>query len=212
MNANTKPYWRQFRRNLVSPKFHWFFLKTRLKANLIDAPFYRRLMSIVFILAVVATVTVTNSWVTFLVAWVFPLTFLYHISALCHLTSEHLWGNTTAAIENKSHSRFCGEAFPRDHSLNERLGWFLRMAFYHLPVRLGVFAEPENTLHNIHHNEPRIDRDWANLTYSAQKQVDEGTEYREYWGLHNAIEAVFQSLADTSPLADEAIQRLIDNK
>jgi hypothetical protein len=212
MNANTKPYWRQFRRNLVSPKFHWLFLKNRLKANLIDAPFYRRLMSVIFILAVAATVTVTNSWVTFLVVWVFPLTFLYHISALCHLSSEHLWA-ATGSIESKSHARFCGEPFPFEGSLKERLAWFLRMLFYHLPVRIAVFADPENSLHNIHHNDPKVDRDWTNLTYNSQKQVDEeGAEYREYWGLHNAIEAVFQSLANTPHLSEEEIQRLLNHK
>jgi hypothetical protein len=58
---NTQPYWRKFRQTLVSPKFHWFFFKSRLKANFVDAPLYRRLMSLVWILVAIAFITVTHS-------------------------------------------------------------------------------------------------------------------------------------------------------
>jgi hypothetical protein len=207
---DTKFYWRKFRQTLVSPQFHWFFLESRLKANFVDAPLYRRLMSIVFSSIAIAIVTLTHSWTTFLVAWVFPLTFLYHISALCQICSEHLWG-ATGSIESKSHGRFCGEVPPVGGSFKAWIGWTLRMLFYHLPVRIAVLSDPEICPHDHHHQYPKDDQDWANTIYNRQQEVDTGAEYREYWGLHNAIKAVFQNLAQQSPLDDAEIQRLIDN-
>jgi hypothetical protein len=205
---NTKLYWRKFRQTLVSPQFHWFFLKARLQANWIDAPPYRRLMSSIFTLAAIAVVTLTNSWTTFFVAWVFPLTFLYQISAPCQICSEHLWG-ATGSIESKSHGRFCGEAPPFEGTFQAWLSWTLRMMFYHLPVRIFVLCDPEICPHDHHHNYPKDDKDWANAIYNRQAQVDTGAEYREYWGLHNAIEAVFQNLAQQPLLSDPEIQSLI---
>lgn len=211
MNNNTRPYWRKFRQTLLSPQFHWFFLKARLKANLIDAPLYRQLMSIVFILAVVTAVTVTQSWTTFIVAWLFPLTFLYHISALCQICSEHLWG-AEGNIESKSHGRFCGETPPFGGNFPNWLGWTLKMLLYHLPVRVGVLSDPEICPHDHHHHYPKDDKNWANAVYNRQEQVDAGANYREFWGIHNAMEAVFQSLANTPPLSEAEIKRLTEGE
>jgi hypothetical protein len=207
MNNSTKTYWRKFRQTILSPQFHWFFLQARLKANLIDAPLYRRLMSILFIVAMVTAVTLTESWFTFCIAWILPLTVLYHISALCQICSEHLWG-ASEGNKNKSHGRFCGENPPLGATFWDWLMWLLRMLFYHLPVRVGVLSDPEICPHDHHHHYPKDDKNWPNAIYNRQKQVDTGAEYREYWGLHNAIEAVFQSLANTPPLSEAEIKRL----
>lgn len=86
------------------------------------------------------------------------------------------------------------------------------MLFYHLPVRIAVLSDPEICPHDFHHNYPKADKDWANAIYNRQEQVDAGAEYQEYWGLHNAIKALFQSLANTPPLSDQEIERLINNK
>ncbi|WP_041392182.1 hypothetical protein [Pleurocapsa sp. PCC 7327] len=208
---NTRLYWRKFRQTLISPQFHWFFLKARLKANLVDAPLYRRLMSLIVALVAISVVTLTNSWATFLVAWVFPLTILYHISALCQICSEHLWG-ATGSIESKSHGRFCGEAPPFGSTFKDWFGWAIRMFFYHLPIRIAVLSDPEICPHDHHHSYPKDDKNWPNAIYNRQEQVDAGAEYREYWGLHNAMEAVFQNLAEQPSLSEAEIKRLLDNK
>ncbi len=208
--TKTKTYWRKFHQTMFSPQFHWFFLKARVKANLIDAPLYRRWMSIVFISFVLAIVTITHTWMTFLVAWVFPLTFLYHISALCQICSEHLWG-AKGSIASKSHGRFCCEQSPPDSNSKSWLIWWVKMLFYHLPMRIFVLSDPEITAHDHHHLFPKDDKDWSNTIDNRQHQVNVGLEYREYWGLHNAIDAVFQNLAAQEPLSDEEIQCLINN-
>ncbi|MDJ0689706.1 MAG: hypothetical protein QNJ41_14480 [Xenococcaceae cyanobacterium MO_188.B32] len=208
---NTKLYWRNFRQTVVSPRFHWFFIKSRLQANWVDAPLYRRLMSLVFTLFAITIVTLTNSWATFLVAWVFPLIILYHISALCQICSEHLWG-ATGSIQSKSHGRFGGETPPLKGTFKDWFGWTLRMVFYHLPVRIFVLCDPEICAHDHHHHYPKDDKNWANAIYNRQQQVDTGAEYQEYWGLHNAMEAVFQNLSEQPALSDAEIKRLINNK
>lgn len=201
MNS-TKPYWKLLLRVIRSPRFHWFFLKARLKSNFVTSPQYRRLMSLGFALAVILAVTMTNHWVIFIVAWVFPLTVLYHISALFQLLSEHCWG-AEGSIESKSHGRFCGEAPPFGGSSRDWLRWLFRMTFYHLPVRVSVLSDPEICPHDFHHNYPKADKNWPNAVYNRQEQVDAGTNYREFWGIHKAIEHVFKNLAQTPELPEE---------
>jgi hypothetical protein len=208
-SISTKPYWDIFWKTMFSPQFHWGFLKARVKANLVDVPLSRRVMSIVFIVLVITIVTITHTWMTFLVAWVFPLTILYHISALCQICSEHLWGST-GSIESKSHGRFCGEEPPVDSNFKSWLIWWCKMLFYHLPVRVAILSDPEICPHDHHHKYPKDDKDWANAIYNRERQLGAGLEYHEYWGIHNAIDAVFQNLADQSPLSAAEIQRLID--
>lgn len=208
--SKTQAYWDRMREVVCSPKFHLFFLNARFKANFIDAPFYRRLMSIAFAIIIISIVTITHTWLTFLVAWVFPLTILYHISALCQIASEHLWGST-GSKESKSHGRFCGEQPPQSNDFSEWSIWWCKMLFYHLPVRLAIFSDPSIGPHDNHHEESKDDRDGANAIYNRQRQVQAGKEYCEYWGLHNAMEAVFLNLAEQAPLSDEEIDRLINS-
>jgi hypothetical protein len=204
---NTRPYWQHFRRLIFSWQFHWFFLKARLKANFVTPPLYRRLMSMIFTLLLLTVVAISNSWIPFLFAWVFPLTILYHISTLLQLCSEHYWG-AIGSKESKSHGRFCGETPPFGGTFQAWLTWLLRMLFYHLPVRVGVLSDPEICPHDFHHHYPKADKDWPNAIYNRQEQVDNGANYREFWGIHNAMEAVFQSLAQTPSLSEAEIKSL----
>lgn len=201
MNS-TKLYWQHLWRVIVSLQFHWFFLKARLKANFVTSPRYRSLMSIGLSLTVILAATMTNHWLVFIVAWVFPLTVLYHISALFQLLSEHCWG-ATGSIESKSHGRFCGEVPPFGGSYKDWLGWIFRMTFYHLPVRVAVLSDPEICPHDFHHHYPKADKNWPNAIYNRQEQVDAGTNYREFWGIHKAIEHVFKNLAQTPALPEK---------
>lgn len=84
-------YWQLLRQTVLSPRFHWLFLCARLIANFKTAPVYRRLMATVWTAAVLSMVTLTHLLPAFIVAWLFPLTVLYHISALLQFSSEHRW-------------------------------------------------------------------------------------------------------------------------
>jgi len=209
----TKPYWDRFARNAISLQYHWGFLKARLKANLIDPPLSRRWMSAIFILLTIVLVTATNTWTTFMVAWVFPLTILYHISALCQFSSEHIWGSSSGDNSTKSHARFCCEDPPLNDDWKEWTYWWLKIFFYYLPVRVAILPS-EMIAHDIHHSHPKEDKeDWANPIYNRQRLVDRGVvKSVEYWGLHNAIDAVFQNLAKQEPLSEEVVGRVINNQ
>jgi hypothetical protein len=208
----SNPYQRKFIEQLFDPKFHWLFIKARLKANFIDAPLYRRSMSAIFALITISLVSITHSWLTYLIVWVFPLTILYHMSALAQFTSEHLWLSDSDDNTTKSHARFCGEAPPSSKSVQAWSIWWLKIAFYHLPVRIAVLCA-ELMVHDIHHNHPKQDKEgWTNIIYERQRLVEAGlVTTAEYWGLHAAINAVFENLAEQEPLAPAEIDRLLND-
>src|SRR5262249_54537964 len=76
---------------LFSVTVHAKFLAARVKANYITPPAYRRLMSYAW-LAIVMTVTaLSEKRIEIVVGCVFPMTFLYQVSAMCQFVTEHLW-------------------------------------------------------------------------------------------------------------------------
>jgi hypothetical protein len=46
------------------------------------------------------------------------------------------------------------------------------------------------------------------LPHNREQKVSAGKSYHEFWGIHNAMEAVFQSLAKAPPLSDDEVKRL----
>ena len=84
-------YWQLLLKTIVSPRFHWQFLCARFVTNFITAPFYRSVIAVVWNAGLLGIVTLTHAWAAFLVAWLFPLTFLYQMSALLQFLSEHKW-------------------------------------------------------------------------------------------------------------------------
>jgi len=86
------------------------------------------------------------------------------------------------------------------------------MLFYHLPVRLCVLCDPEIGPHDHHHSYPKDDKNWPNAIYNRQRQVETGADYREYWGLHNAIDVVFWNLAKLPPLTETEIERILNEQ
>ncbi|NEU79883.1 hypothetical protein [Nostoc sp. UIC 10630] len=205
--VNTKPYWEKLKQTLLSPEFHWLFLKARLKVNFLTSPLYRRLMAVGFTVVVVVLVSVNHSWLTFIVAWAFPLTVLYHMGALLQFLSEHDWAGS-GTNESKSHGRFCGDTPPFGQSTLAWLRWGMRMV-YHLFVRIAILPG-EMPEHDWHHHSPKDQKDWANGTYARQRQVEGGGEYTEFWGLENAIDHVFQGFAQASAPLEEPESNSLD--
>lgn len=190
--SNIKPYWSKLKLVLLSSDFHGIFFRARLRANFQTSPLYRRLMAVFFTAFTVTVVSASHTWLLFIVAWVFPLSFPYQIAALLQFLSEHNWAGT-GTNKSKSHGRFCGEVPPFGQSSLVWLRWFLKM-LYHLWVRITVLPG-ELPEHDWHHNDPKGQKHWANGKYTRQRQVEAGAEYTEIWGLGNAIERVFQGFA-----------------
>jgi hypothetical protein len=208
----SKSYKRKFIEQLFDPKFHWLFFKARLKVNFVDAPLYRRVMSVLFALITICVVSITNAWLTYLIVWVFPLTILYHMSALAQFTSEHIWLSDSDDNTTKSHARFCGEAPPTNDHFQDWTWWWLKIALYYLPIRIAVLCA-ELIAHDIHHTHPKQDKEgWRDIIYERQRLVDAGlVKSAEYWGLHNAMNAVFENLAEQEPLSLAEIDQLLND-
>ena len=207
-SVSTKSYWRLLYQHLLSLKLDLLFLKARLEANFISSPLYRRLMAVVFTVVVAVVVAVTHSAPTFIVAWVFPLIFLYHRSALMQFISEHSWGHggDDKRLDNasKSHGRFCGEAPPPfDKPFLVWMRWGLLM-IWHLFVRVAILPG-ELTWHDEHHY--FVQKDWPNGEYERQRHLEasgsSSTEYTEFWGLEKALDHVFQGIAQSNALPEE---------
>src|SRR5262249_54199283 len=81
--------WRQLRRTLWSPIFHARFLQLRLVSAFAAPRWSHRLASITTVLMIIGVVAVAQAWIPFLVAYVFPLTVLYQISACLRLCVKH---------------------------------------------------------------------------------------------------------------------------
>ena len=102
--------WRRLYWTVVSPRFHYLFLVARFKANYVTAPVYRRIMSGCYAVAVVVGLIFTGAWLPWLIAWVFPVFFLYHIAALLQFICEHRWlmvqESTRIPEERKMHNDY----------------------------------------------------------------------------------------------------------
>ncbi len=195
-------YWQNLYQTMISLRFHWLFLKARLLSNYITAPLHRRLMSWGWLIVILIMVMQTNSFWLFLVAWVIPLTFFYHNAALLQFCSEHLWYGIDGT---RSLGRFCGELAP-DASFPEAplawLNWLLRMVLYHLPVRIAILPGIL-PVHDYHHRHGS-NNDWVNEIYSRQHEIESGaTGYVDIWGLHNALDYVFEHLSNTPAVPED---------
>jgi hypothetical protein len=83
--------WRHLYWTIVSPRFHYLFVRMRLRVNYVSAPLYRRLMSGGYTAAVGVCLAITGAWLPWLLAWCMPIFPLYHIASLLQFVSEHRW-------------------------------------------------------------------------------------------------------------------------
>jgi fatty acid desaturase len=212
--------WKRLWLTMISPTYHWLFLKARFTANFISPSWQRQLLAVCFNFLMLEFVVLTQSWVVWLVVWVFPMTILYHISALLQFTSEHQW----LRVKDPTHGahlvlarltlgRFMGEAAPKpSQSFFQDLlawgHWYLRMVFVHLPLRIFVIVG-DLPQHDWHHRHPKH-KNWMNAAYARQADLDAGCPgwpelYAEVWGLGTAIDGVFSLLSSLPPLDDSTL-------
>ena len=208
--------WRQLLRAVVSPRVHRAFLRARLRANFVTAPWARRWLAIAYSAVLISVVAVTQSWLLFMLAWVVPLGPLYHVSAILQLLSEHRWlcpqeptDARKLVLARLTTGRFSGEKAPAwgVHSLRDLVAWsrwVLRMLVVHLPARLFVLVG-DLPQHDYHHRHAR-DNDWCHAAYGRQRDLEAGCPgwpepYTACWGLREAIAANFALFSALPPLS-----------
>jgi hypothetical protein len=187
---------------LVSPRFHWLFLKARFVTNFVSAPVHRRLMALVSVSAVVGTFFVMPPMVA-LVLVILPLFPLYHMSALLQFLSEHNWLITEHAptsaedYARRTRGRFFMAPLPdRDaHPVQRVLGWLvwtLRTIVFVIPCRYGVMSG-NLPAHDLHHLFSQ-DHEWTKALWHRQRIIDSGDDKgmggREYTTLRSAVDSV----------------------
>ena len=129
--------WMWLLRTCFSPRFHLMFLQGRAKSNFLSKNIYRRALAIVWLTLFTTLTTTYAAWFPVLILWLFPLTFLYHISALIQFTSEHKWAAPFVAGESPrarharlSHARYCITAMPSRSSNQDALAYILAIAVW----------------------------------------------------------------------------------
>ena len=207
--------WKRLVVTILSPKYHLTFLFYRFKANFITAPFYRKVMSFVWI-TVLGILTAHFGLATIFVTVIVPLTVLYQISSLWQFLTEHRWFRTRKYFETqKNHiekltvGRFFGEVYPVKEKIIAKFYWILKMIFYHGVLRLFV-CPGTLPVHDAHHRMPGT-KDWGNLIFVRQQDIDKGcggwSDYEEVWGLFNMIDKNFEHFASL-PEIDASGERI----
>lgn len=209
-------YWARLRGILFGKpaiKFHADMLSRRLKSNFLTAPLGYRIAALAWATLILSVVAITHSSVSFLVAWILPLTIGYHVSALLQFLTEHRWGYVAkegepwkVVVARKTLDRFLGEVPPEKSIFNATLpsmAWIMKM-FGHLAIRIGVLSAVDMPVHGSYHHWKPANRDWTNGLYVRQRDAEKGfpgfPEFPlEVWGFWNAMHVVFESLSQTSP-------------
>lgn len=207
--------WRRLALTPFSIRFHRLFLSARIRANFgRDISLPRRFASAALCAILLTPVLLTGTWLELLFSWVFPMTVLYHVSALLQFMSEHKWlrvdmpGETRKlTLARLTAGRFMGEPAPiiKSRGLAAILAWarwLSRMAVIHLPARVFVIVS-DLPAHDWHHRHAY--HDWTAAAYERQRDLEAGCPgwpevYTEVWGLRNAIDAVFRLWSELPPL------------
>lgn len=188
---------------LVSPQFHWVFVRARARTNFVTAPRPRRLLAAAWIVLLLAGGFVAPTWI-YVAAVAVPLLPLYHVSALLQFLTEHAWLVTDDKAGSKEEyaertwGRFSIEPLPEansDRKLREWLRWSVRTLFIQLPARFGVLVGdmPAHDLHHLHQS----DHDWTHAIWHRQARIDlgdDGMSRREFYRLSDAIDHVFHGI------------------
>ncbi len=209
--------WRRVLRCACSPTFQAKSTCGRFISHFRGTSKAYRILLVTVLISQVALVTLTGSWLAYVVAWLFPLTILFNIAAILRLSSRHIFPvagqrlSGRAAIGGYTHGIFIGERAPEQDPWSwawaaQWTRWWLRLLFVHLPSRLMVLVG-DGPCHDFHHRYPKS-KDWANYMFARQQDVDSGhpgwPDYTEVWGLKNAIDAVFMSLDKADPAIFDA--------
>lgn len=179
---------------VLSPKHHWSFFSSRVKANFSAClPVYRLAMSLVFLAVTVMFLALTGFWVQWLVLWFVPVTFFFQNQTLLYTLSEHRWWLfdnaerlTKAQRDRLTFGRFCGAPVPSTAGMSmigkagTWSGWWLRMLLVYSPYRMFVLVG-DTVQHDLHHVRPKCD--WANSSYVRNEHLaTDADRYFEIWG------------------------------
>ena len=197
--------WNHLKKTLISPGFYIRRLFSRLRESFFSDSWVHNTLSFAFHSSILAIIAVTNSWLIFLIAWVIPLLVFFEMSSLLRQCVEHLFPRKDVHSQDlMTLAIFCGERTPNCdpkafwiEKFSLWLVWWFRLVFYHLPSRAFVLMG-DAPCHDLHHHYPGSLQQWSNYIFERQKNLEVETsqwKYRHNWGLVEAINETFKSLA-----------------
>lgn len=203
--------WQRLILSFVSPFAQVRSFLNRIRLCFLSLHLIHNLCAIAFWASIISIIYYFKFLSIFIIVWIFPLTFLYHISRILRLLAEHKWPAqeimrsrgllficvTTIAVFN-------GEALPGKtgrvlYDYYQISLWAVRMIFIHLFARVFVLVG-DTPCHDYHHRRPSS-REWSSYIDARQKDKMTGClgypiNYSEVWGLFNAIDNNLQSLSE----------------
>ncbi|MFP3515929.1 hypothetical protein SB766_06990 [Pseudomonas sp. SIMBA_077] len=200
--------WLHLLLNLFSPIFHLRFLSSRIKSHILSGGVLRKFFVVIYLLGWCWMIQLDYfSWMEWCIGFVLPVVIFYQNSVLLEFVSEHAWFSAHGVLTHSWHihvthswGRFCGRKVPvrragfLRHLLNW-IGWAVEHLFYHLPVRVLILPG-DLPQHDFHHRHPGT-KDWVTAAYAREQDSlhvgkVQPPPYKEFWGLHAAIQHVFE--------------------
>ena len=165
------------------------------------------LIAIIYWAALIAFVNHYHWWLEFCIAWVIPLTILYHISRTLRLVVEHTWPEERYLekrnldfVYASTIAVFLGEPCPvhSSHFFKNAIlyvVWGMRMLTIHLFSRVFVLVG-DTPCHDYHHRNPSS-KEWTNYIYARQRDqhTSKMLAYQEIWGFFKALDVNLESMS-----------------
>lgn len=200
--------------NLLSPVFHARFAFRRFRAAWGSHDRQHNVVGIAVWTALALAALATGAWLSFLLAWVIPVTVLLQAATVGRILCEHSFPDAEV-IATRGRDLTChatGGVFPgmmppaaRAASARGALawaGWWLNMLIVQVFVRLVVLVG-DAPCHDYHHRKP-ASRRWTSYIQARHSDMEAGssvfkTGYKETWGLFRAVDATLASLSRLPP-------------
>ncbi len=208
---------------IFSPLFQFKHSLARLKCNFYYPSFSRILLSCFTALVWTGIfIYFSSSAESFLYnlffAFVAPLFLLCNISVILEMIAEHEYFDyseeaskltSNDVYASKCWAIFCGVPLPKksNNIFSEFLSWLIWIIqmIVQLIIRLTILPGDIVT-HDFHHRHP-YSKEWKTYSYARQNDIEKRDskwpEYREVWGLFNAIDKVFLSMSRSKKILKE---------
>lgn len=176
--------------SLVSPKFHFEMIKSRLFSRLGLFGSKTRKESVVgsvIWLTILIGFLIHFGVYSFTVVYLIPFILISNIAALAQFATEHAWGSKS----NQSWGRFIGESLPNNNML--LFLWVLKLLFLWVPLRF-VWLPGGLSSHDAHHLSGR-NFDPFNPTFS-RGFLEKDMKMSETWGFNEALERAMTGISN----------------
>lgn len=195
--------WQNFRRALTSPGVHCRLLGRRMRENFLQGHPLRRAATWLWWTMVAAATVASGRAEVVTLGYLVPITVLYQIGMITYVVSEHMHFGHPAGDKSRdwhalmSHARFVGVPLPpAGLPILSRIKAYARFGFGMvgaLAVRVMVLPG-ELATHSAHHWQASADWTCAPYAYRDLK-AKTPQRAREFWGLRNALQAVFEGMS-----------------